>query len=215
MPNAYTTELFIGVGFGLIFSLAAYLTSFLNKRKTQTDIENFELKGRLAESQRREELSRLQEQVRLETAREKADLARALELAAAETRNAQILVAEKLTKITEVGIQTHENTNSARTAMEKIEAELRGKLDAQVLASSNATTAALLAAQVARELAARDLQSEREKILVLTQQIAALTPQTRLVSATEAGPVDVNIVADKEKPVPVQMVPRPDTKEPA
>lgn len=209
MPNTYNTELFIGVGLSLVFSVVGYLTAFVNKRKTQAEIDNFELKGRLAESERQQALARLQEQVRLETAREKAELARALELAAQEQRNAQASVTEKLNKISEVGEMTHANTNSARTAMEKIEMELRNQLEAQKLAASNAATAALLSAQAARDLAARDLQAERDKNLHLTEQLAALMLPPRLGSAPEAAPVEVSIVADKESPVPVQMVPHP------
>ena len=168
--------LLIGVGIAAAVAIGNWLTSVFTRRKVQADLETIRLQAQVVELERARVHALELEHAKTVLAQEQQVIADTLAQTNKEHADAALAMSKKLDEIAIVAEKTHIQTNSARTAMERVEQELRSQLKAQELAASTAAAAAVTAMQAVRDLAAKDLQLEREVVAHLTQQLAAATP---------------------------------------
>lgn len=176
IPPSITTPAALVLGM-----LATLAVSWLNRRKSRVELEQ---KADLQKAERQQQEDAQHSKLTIQKMQNELDeLKRVageqvrLDAIAAIKHQAQMLteMARRQEEISQVVNETHVNTNASKTAMEKIEQELRAELKAVTLAASNATLAAVTMAQTAKDLHARELALRDSTIADLQRQIAALS----------------------------------------
>ena len=192
MADITINPLLLATVYTVLFALGGWVVSALGRRRQRvelhTQLDKVRLEGEIAEARRAETRRVEAEQLRLETAKAQRIIAETLQRTTEAQRVALDDQNKTLQRIAQVTDKTHEITNSAKTAMERVEQDLRNQLRASETALATARLAAAAALQASQDLAARDLMAARERIATLTQQLAQHAPVPPVVPPQQTDP---------------------------
>lgn len=156
MDTLTNNPIVLGLLTALLAAVVGYVTAFFTRGKQRAELDSIRLTSEIATANQ--------------------TLLAQLATTAAESRTQAALVAQQLASIALVADQTHAATNGAKTAMERVEMDLRNQVKVLEVAASQAAMTTAAALQTVRELAAVQLAAEREKVAALTQQLAQAVP---------------------------------------